>query len=514
MSRKVTSFFELLLIMVVIISLGLGVNWTNNTAQANPAVAQATPTPAAIATRSPVTADAPPPVLAELTATPLSAEGDAQSATAEVGASLPAPTGTIGPMPTSAVIAAEVEIEPGDAPLLVQAPGTMNILLLGTDASADERYARTDTILIASVNPDMPSVSLLSLPRDLQVRIPGQADDRINTAFVSGYLNNYPGGGPAFLAVVLRKNFGVQVHHYMRVDFAGFIKAVDTLGGVEVLVECELHDTFPDRNVRGGTIDLDVYPGKAALDGQQALMYARSRWSTTDFDRARRQQKVLRALLSKLRQSDLLANAFSLYQDFEQNMDTDLGLASIPMLVDIVTRLDDLAIKNRVLTYPVLKAYTRPTDGAMVLLPVDETIPYVADALSPPAGNRAQLRPKVEVINATGIPDMELVAAERLVWEGFAVVSATYSDTVLNATQIVDFSVTTKGSPIARLSSLFVVRSANIIREPDPSGEAVAQIILGKDYNSCPRTSVMAGDAPLATTPEALPTATPEPQTE
>jgi LCP family protein required for cell wall assembly len=501
-----------MLIMVVIISLGLGVNWYGGSALATQPVAQATPTPVAQANRITSQNDARPPVLEANTATPVPAESGAVTPTVD-DSSLPAMTGTLGPLPTSAVIGADYKIEPGDAPLLVQAPGTMNILLLGSDAAANKNYARTDTILIASVNPEMPSVSLLSLPRDLQVRIPGHADDRINTAFELGYINDYPGGGPAFLALVLRKNFGVKIDHYIRIDFTGFIKAVNTLGGVEVLVECELHDTFPDSTVSGGRVDLDVYPGKAELTGKQALMYARSRWSTTDFDRARRQQKVLRSLLSKVKKSNLLQNALGLYQDFQENVDTDLGLAAIPTLVDIITRLENLAIKNRVVTYPVIKAYTRK-DGAMVLLPITETNAYVADALSPPAGNRAQTRPRVEVVNATGKPDLELVAAERLGWEGFNVVSAVVTDTVQDKTEIINYSVTPKGSPISRLAGIFGVRNANITADPDPSGDSVALIVLGADYNSCPRTSVIAGDVVLAPTQEVAPTATPVPQTQ
>jgi polyisoprenyl-teichoic acid--peptidoglycan teichoic acid transferase len=310
---------------------------------------------------------------------------------------------------------------------------------------------------------------------------------------------------------VLRKNFGIKIDHYARIDFEGFKQAVNTLGGVTVLVECELHDTFPDKSSPGGKIDLDVFPGKATLNGMQALMYARSRWSTTDFDRARRQQKVLRALFSKVKNSNMLQNALGLYQDFSQNVDTDLGLDTFPTFIDIATRLDNLAIKNRVVTYPVLKAFTRK-DGAMVLLPTSDTIAYIAEALSPPAGNRAQTRPRVEVYNASGRKDMELVATERLSWEGFLVVaSGELTDTVEAKTQIVDYTVTPKGSPIPRLASIFNVRKDYITPQLDPSSPTAARIVLGKDYNSCPSTASIAGDVPLASDAQLIPTSTPQP---
>ncbi|MCL5996701.1 MAG: LCP family protein [Chloroflexi bacterium] len=510
MSRRFTTFFELLLLMAVVISLGLGVNWNSQPAalatqhQSTATLAPATDsgTPAVAQAETSVAPDA---TLQPDTSTAATPPPDGTPVTSEL-------TTTLEVLPTSAVFGNDIPVEEGDAPLLVQTPGTINILLLGSDAAVDARYSRTDTILIASINPEMPSVSLLSIPRDLQVRIPDHSDDRINTAYELGYLRNYPGGGPAFLAVVLRKNFGVKIDHYVRVDFTGFVKAVETLGGVDVLVECELHDTFPDKTAASGKIDLDVYPGRVTLNGKQALMYARSRWSTTDFDRARRQQKVLRALLSKAKNSNLLQNALGLYQDFQENVDTDIGLASIPTFIDIAGRLDNLAIKNRVVTYPVLKAFTR-SDGAMVLLPTQDTTAYIAEALSPPAGNRAQNRVRVEVYNASGQDDMEAVAAERLGWEGFVVMASdVLTETgTLPKTQIIDYTVTPKGSPISRLAGIFNVGRANIFSQPDPSSIVAARIVLGEDYNSCPRTAVIAGDVPLASDTELIPTSTPQP---
>jgi LCP family protein required for cell wall assembly len=523
MSRRLTTFFELLLLMVVLVSLGLGVNWTSNSAYATQPMMQAAqptqPTAAAQVadTSGAEVTDTPAPP--EVTTEPgVATEPESATLTSTVmSQAYPSITGTIGPIPTSAVIdSSSFDIEAGDAPLLVQAPRTVNVLLLGSDNSADPRYARTDTILVASINPDLPSVSLLSFARDLQVRIPGHSDDRINTAFQLGYLNDYPGGGPAFLALVLRKNFGIKIDYFVRVDFSGFVNIVDELGGVDVIVECELHDTFPDASSvlkhtkMVGTEDLDVYPGVMHLTGYQALMYSRSRESTTDFDRARRQQKVLRGLFSKIKKSNLLANALPLYQQYQENVETDLGLASIPQFIDVATRLDNLAIKTRVITYPVIKAFTR-SDGAMVLLPTEDTIPYITEALSPPPGNRAQNRINVEVVNASGRKDMETVATDRLAWEGFSVVSVVVSDTVEAQTQIIDYTTTPKGSPIPRLASIFNVRNSLISEQPGGAGsDAVAQIILGKDYNSCPSTANMAGEVTLAPAAEDLiPTSTP-----
>ncbi len=510
MSRRITSFFELLLLFVVILALGLGVNWIDTSAARSAIASRPAEPPILPQSAESMPAQAAEVPTREVTTTPaeLLATPDTQAASEML-----TPTAAILPtaVATPVAFAPQVELEDQDAPLLVQAPGTVNVLILGSDAAADDRYARTDTMIIASINPDLPSVSMLSLPRDLQVRIPGRADDRLNIAYELGYMREYPGGGPAFLAAVLRKNFGIRIDHFIRVDFAGFVKAVDTLGGVDVIVECELHDTFPDNTSPTGKSDLDVYPGIASLSGKQALWYARSRWSTTDFDRARRQQKVLRALFAKARSSNLLQSAFGLYNDFRENVETSIGIGDLPFFIDIVSRLDDLAIKNRVVTYPVIKAFTRP-DGAQVLLPTQDTIPYIAESLSPPAGNRAQSRPLVEVINLSGRPDMEKVAQERLIWEGFGVYhTEPVSQTVQPNTQIINYATTAKGSPIPRLASIFRVTRQNIEADPDPSSPVVARIVLGKNYNSCPATSNMAGDVPLAPATDMIPIATPAP---
>lgn len=518
MPKPVTRTFEVLLVLAVLAVVLFGATWLG----ASPITLARPQSVAAaddvVATPTPEDAGS----VVPPTQAPGVADADADAADATASPELLTLTATTAFTP-GAIAASATSIPPdsfdadfgpgdldaADAPALEQAPGTMNFLLIGSDASADRRYARTDSIIVASINPNIPSVSMLSIPRDTHVRIPGFGEDRVNTAFERGYQSEYPGGGPRFLALVLRKNFGIRIDHFVRIDFQGFIKAVDTLGGVEVLAECELHDTFPDpQNPRRG-IDLDIYPGRVSLTGQQALWYSRSRWSTSDFDRARRQQKVLRAVLRKARQGDLLQNAVGLYGDFRTNVETDIGIADIPTLVDIARRLDDLTIKNRVITFPVVKSVTR-ADGAMVLQPQSDILSYVAEALAPPAANRVQTRLGVEVYNGSSRSDMELVAAERLTWEGFLVVGSGKIEERYPQTQIVDFSTTTKGSPIPRLRSIFSVGADDVIGQADPSSPSTARIVLGENYQSCPNTANIAADVVTQpNTDELIPTATP-----
>jgi LCP family protein required for cell wall assembly len=475
--RGVLRIFEALLVAIVLVAVGLGVTWP----QRMPSASQ----PALLPTLTEPT------TRALLPATP----------TPPMTPTSPSPNVQLDIAPTTAVdprVVDEHTPEAGDAPPLAQASGTINILILGTDAAADRRYARSDTVIVASISPDLPSVSLLSFPRDLQVRLPDGSADRINTVFQRGNLIGYPGGGPAYMALVLRKNFGIKIDHFVRVDFAGLIKAVDILGGIEVLVECELHDTFPDPDAPAGKSDLDLYPGKVTLNGKQALWYVRSRWSTTDFDRARRQQKVLRAIWRKAREGNWLQNALGLYSEFRNNVETDLGPTDILPLVEIASRLSNNNIKSRVITWPIVRSQQR-ADGASILVPTEQIHSFIAEALAPPAGNQIANRPAVEVYNGSSRPDMELVAAERLTWEGFQVVAlGTLGNERFPKTQIVDYATTRKGSPIPRLREIFRVAPQHVIGQPDPSSPAAARVILGEDYDSCPNTAMIAGEVPLA----------------
>jgi LCP family protein required for cell wall assembly len=178
--------------------------------------------------------------------------------------------------------------------------GRINLLLVGIDRRNGTGWAyRTDTIMLFTMDPATRAAGILSIPRDLQLVIPGHGEDRINTANVYGYRREEQDGGPSLLKATITANFAIPVDGYLMLDFQTFERIVDTLGGIEVNVPKALHDTrYPDP--RPGdphafkTIHFD--PGWQHMDGRRALEYARSRMSTSDFDRAKRQQLILLAI--------------------------------------------------------------------------------------------------------------------------------------------------------------------------------------------------------------------------
>lgn len=156
--------------------------------------------------------------------------------------------------------------------------GATNILLLGSDARGKEN-SRSDTIMIASYNPDKGTYKLTSIMRDTYVDIPGHGKNKINTAFALG--------GPELLRQTIKENFEVELQYYSIVDFEGFVHLVDEAfpDGVEVNVEKKMSEN----------IGVTLEPGVQKLDGKHLLGYVRFRQDAVgDFGRVERQQNVIK----------------------------------------------------------------------------------------------------------------------------------------------------------------------------------------------------------------------------
>jgi polyisoprenyl-teichoic acid--peptidoglycan teichoic acid transferase len=260
--------------------------------------------------------------------------------------------------------------------------GRANVLLLGVDRrSGDDWTYRTDTMMVATLDPASHTAGLLSIPRDLQVPIPGYGEDRINTANVYGYLRDVPGGGPALARSTVETNFGISIDGYVMLDFYAFERIVDDLGGIDVYVSETLHDTqYPDP--RPGdphaytTIHFD--PGWQRMDGRRALQYARSRMSTSDFDRARRQQEIVLAIRKRALSLEAVPRWPVIVASVLDSVKTDMGPAELAALAYLGARVNPEQMERLVLEQPYVYGYRR-ADGAAVQLPNWELIrPVVA----------------------------------------------------------------------------------------------------------------------------------------
>jgi LCP family protein required for cell wall assembly len=356
----------------------------------------------------------------------------------------------------------------------------LNIVLLGSDKRPKSGAWRTDSMIIVSVDAQNSAVRLLSLPRDLWVFIPGHGYDRINTADLWGELAQ-TGGGPERVKQTIYYNLGIPIHYYVRVDFKGFMKIIDVVGGIDVDVDCPLPD-------------IQLEAGIQHMNGQQALRYSRSRYSTNDFDRGRRQRKVLTALWQQGLTLDLVPRLPSLWSEMSDSYQTDLPLRQVINLAYVGTRLEPQRILSRGITYAQVRSWTTPA-GAMVLVPQPEALRQLLESYYTPvdpgsldAGDAV----RVQVLNGSQRAEAERLAAAALSWGGFKVAgSGLAEDRAQTSSKILVYAGSrAAGEQVADLLGLSREAVQDLTGQGIPPAEAGGVdmvIVLGKDYDPCKR---------------------------
>ncbi len=367
----------------------------------------------------------------------------------------------------------------------------VNVLLLGLDTHADRAGSRSDSIIVVSLNRSTNTVNMLSVPRDLIVYIPGWTMQRINTAIPHGEIVGWRGGGPGLLRDTLLYNLGIPIHFYARVDFDGFSDIIDMVGGVDIAVDCTHQDWILkepglDQSDEDNWELFTLPMGVQHLDGHTALWYARSRRRTSDFDRSRRQQMILRALFSKAQSMNMFTQIPALWDRIRPHIETDMTLADMLGFVPMALQLDSSGIQSLVFNQWYLVNWTTPS-GDQVLLPIPDRLEIMVEEfyLPPTRHSLVQQAARIEILNGTANPDWDRVAAARLAWEGFVPVAAGQADEYIPDTIIYDYTGQTKGSPLAAIAEALNASAANIIVEPDPDRTVDYRIILGASYNSC-----------------------------
>ena len=266
--------------------------------------------------------------------------------------------------------------------------GRTNFLLVGIDKRVNIPYTYsvgngeirhngflTDTIIVASVDKNSKQVSMISIPRDVWVKVPNfgkvkGAQGKINSIYSLGESNNYPdGGGMGLLKDVVEQTLGIEdIHYTTRVDFDSFRKGIDSLGGVDIVVEKSFDDyRYPAEGkektfCKDGTDScrfehLHFTAGLTHMSGNTALKYARSRQGTngegSDFARAARQQKVLVAAKDKALKTENLLDPTkinSLFKDLGESIETDIDISAMVALYKLSKEVDTSKINNLVLS--------------------------------------------------------------------------------------------------------------------------------------------------------------------
>jgi polyisoprenyl-teichoic acid--peptidoglycan teichoic acid transferase len=368
----------------------------------------------------------------------------------------------------------------------------VTILVLGLDQPCEtvEEPYRSDTMILVTIDPLSKTAGILSIPRDLWVPIPGFGSNRINTAYRSGEMHEYPGGGPALAMETVEYNLGVHLHHYVTINYDGFIEAVDLIGGIDVDVAEDIRDPdYPDRCY--GYDPFYLSEGQHHLDGATALKYARTRATFgVDFDRADRQQDVILAALDQImgQNLSLLATAPELWTAFEDNVTTSLSYQEATGLALLVMEIPRENIRRAVIDYNYVQDYTAP-DNARVLIPIRERIRELRDTffsavILPEENLPSQMKSEMAelvVLNGTWTSGLAGSTAEYLETHGLIVASVGDAENKDQPeTQIFEYAE--KPATVNYVAQLLQVPPRNIFRGDSSDGEHDITIILGADW--------------------------------
>ncbi|HPD40345.1 MAG TPA: LCP family protein [Anaerolineae bacterium] len=368
----------------------------------------------------------------------------------------------------------------------------VNLLLLGVDERPQENgMARTDTMMVLTLDPTTLQAGVLSIPRDLWVPIPGYNQGRINTAHRLGELYNYPGGGPALARETVEYNLGIPIQYYVRLNFQGFVDLIDLIGGIDVYVAEPINDPlYPDNNY--GYDPLYIPAGQQHFDGAMALKYARTRHDSNDFERARRQQQVLLAVLERVSSLNLLPQLAprlgELYTLMDQSVSTDLTLDEVLALAGLAVKVDRSQIRFAVIDSTCTENYITP-EGAQVLIPLRDRIREVRDYVFGGAELASQTveqeNATIGVLNGTGRAGLAASTTDYLKEQGVAVAAFGNADRADYATTMIILN-RPKPATAARLATLLGLPQSAIVTASNVAAAQDITLILGADYPGPP----------------------------
>lgn len=207
--------------------------------------------------------------------------------------------------------------------------GRLNVLVMGVDTRKGEDMARADTIMLCSVDTEKNIMSILSIPRDTRVNIPGHGLEKINSATIYG--------GPTLAMKVVSDLLGIRINNYVMTDYEGFKEIINALGGVTIDIKERMYHHDPED---GGIYTIDLKPGVQRLNGDKALQYVRYRnYALGDISRVETQQKFLSALIKEVLQPSTVVRLPSLMVSTYKAVDTNLSLLNMKKLAVAASKM-------------------------------------------------------------------------------------------------------------------------------------------------------------------------------
>ncbi len=401
-------------------------------------------------------------------------------------------SGDPGDTPTPAASSAPPLGTPLPTAALPQWNGTdkLNILLIGADQRPNEGSFNTDTLIVVSIDPRTNQVAMYSLPRDtVDVPIPpGPARSvfgssyrgKINSLWLNSRYRSdaFPGTdksrGFNALKATLGELYGLDIQYYLMVNFDGFRNIVDTLGGVTINVQNPvLDDHYP--GVRGANLRVYIPAGVQHMTGAQALIYARSRHTSSDFDRAQRQQRVILSIREQADPQTILSNLTQLLKDLKTSFKTDIPQSKLPDLIGLSSRIDSTKIRSFVFSPPRYASNSTDERGSIVVPNISRIRQAVATAfkLDPTIEKQREAvageDASIWVVNGTGQVGQATSVAAYLEYLGLTASAPTKrTDTTKAQTELRVYNGRESDLPatIALLENVFNVKATYL---DDPS---------------------------------------------
>ncbi|HEV2653747.1 MAG TPA: LCP family protein, partial [Ktedonobacteraceae bacterium] len=267
--------------------------------------------------------------------------------------------------------------------------GRMNLLLLGSDTDYktvhDLGGVLAQTLIVLTIDPGTKDVSMLSLPRDTWLNVPGYGMHKLDQAYLLG---GGGAGGVALTMETIHQDFGIYIDHYAWVGLDGFVKVIDTVGGVDIdTIHPITDDLYPDDACNCArdayaVKPLYIAPGPQHLDGPEALEYVRSRHADLigDFGRSVRQQQILTQLKNKLDNPAIVSKMTDLAKALNGHVKTDMEMTQVFQLMNFARTLDQTRIKRITLApySSTTAALPQYQNQSVVLLNCDQVLPVIS----------------------------------------------------------------------------------------------------------------------------------------
>lgn len=354
--------------------------------------------------------------------------------------------------------------------------------------------ARTDSMMLVTVDPTSKTAGMLSLPRDLWVQIPGFDYAKINTAYFLGEAYKVPGGGPALAMQTVQEFLGVPIQYYAQVDFNAFVKIIDTMGGLDMHIR---------ERIKVGAIgkpSFYIEPGVQTLNGETVLGYARNRYTEGgDFDRARRQQEVILAIRKQVLQFNMLptlvTKAPTLYNEVQSGISTNLTLSQAIQLAWLIQQIPEENIRREVIGPPKDIEFGKSSDGQDIDVPIPDQIRIKRDAVfttGGPVGPAAvagdpvelvkQENAKISVKNGSQQDGLATKVTDYLKAKGFNVTDGSNADQAYSQSVIIDH--TGKPYAVKALATMLGIENTRVLSRYDPNAPVDVEVILGSTFNA------------------------------